>query len=117
MILETLPMESCVLGAEQTKMNNPEDNYEDDLTAYIKTNYILKADVVEAIQEYTHYHRTCNYCGRNWWALHCPHDGIQNRCPSCNKKPKIVTPGRDCDCEFVAPIDELMESLKSRVEQ
>lgn len=30
-----------------------------------------------------HYTRTCSICGHTWGALHCPHDGAQNPCPSC----------------------------------
>lgn len=56
----------------------------------------------KTLDDYTHYHRTCNSCGRNWWGLHCPHDGYQNPCPSCNKRPETVQGGKQyCDCEFV----------------
>lgn len=34
-----------------------------------------------------HYRRTCPSCGVTWWALHCPHDGIQNPCPECGVTP------------------------------
>lgn len=34
-------------------------------------------------EESWHYRRTCEMCGHVWWSLHCIHDGVQNRCPSC----------------------------------
>lgn len=36
-----------------------------------------------------HYKRTCAFCGHVWYGLHCPHDGHQNPCPKCNKKPEV----------------------------
>ena len=24
------------------------------------------------LEDYTHYRRTCQNCGENWWGLHCP---------------------------------------------
>jgi predicted RNA-binding Zn-ribbon protein involved in translation (DUF1610 family) len=35
----------------------------------------------------THYTRTCEVCASTWESLHCPHDGIQNPCPSCGWRP------------------------------
>ena len=37
-----------------------------------------------------HYKRTCKFCGATWWGLHCPHDGIQNPCPHCRRRPETV---------------------------
>lgn len=41
-------------------------------------------------EESCHYYRTCEYCGESWWGLHCPHDGYQNPCPHCKKRPTTV---------------------------
>lgn len=38
-----------------------------------------------------HYRRTCVDCGHMWWGLHCPHDGAQNPCPACGKRPETIT--------------------------
>ena len=35
----------------------------------------------------THYVRTCAACDGQWEALHCPHDGVQNPCPACGRRP------------------------------
>ena len=53
-------------------------------------------------EECWHYKRTCEYCGHTWGGLHCPHDGYQNPCPVCGKRPiPIPEPINDiCDCEF-----------------
>jgi hypothetical protein len=68
--------------------------------------------------EYTHYHRTCQNCGRNWWGLHCPHDGIQNPCPSCKKKPATV-PGdvEHCDCEFAVSVPKVDALIRKEVRE
>jgi len=34
-----------------------------------------------------HYDRVCEFCGAKWRGLHCPHDGVQNPCPGCGKRP------------------------------
>jgi hypothetical protein len=47
-----------------------------------------------------HYKRTCKFCGRVWYSTHCPHDGVQGRCPDCNKRPTVVEIDGFCDCEF-----------------
>jgi len=60
----------------------------------------------ELVEDYTHYYRTCFICGASWWGLHCPHDGYQNPCPSCNVLPTIA-PSDGCHCEFVAPVSEI----------
>ncbi len=36
----------------------------------------------------THYLRMCAGCGHRWEGLHCPHDGFQNPCPGCGKRPE-----------------------------
>lgn len=36
------------------------------------------------------YKRTCEFCGATWAGLHCPHDGYQNPCPECGKRPTVV---------------------------
>jgi len=41
-------------------------------------------------EESTHFLRTCLFCGCQWWGLHCPHDGYQNNCPDCGKRPVTV---------------------------
>jgi hypothetical protein len=44
-------------------------------------------------EESWHYRRTCGGCGYVWWGLHCPHDGVQNPCPSCGwRQPGTRTP-------------------------
>ena len=45
-----------------------------------------------------HYKRTCEFCGYIWGGLHCIHDGYQNPCPSCNKRPTTVD--GNCNCKF-----------------
>ena len=40
-----------------------------------------------------HFRRTCLFCGRQWRGLHCPHDGYQNPCPHCGKRPDAVVEG------------------------
>ena len=42
------------------------------------------------IEDDWHYRRTCPSCSVVWWALHCPHDGWQNPCPSCGQCPAPV---------------------------
>ena len=41
-------------------------------------------------EESWHYLRQCEYCGREWYGLHCPHDGYQNNCPSCGRRPTTI---------------------------
>lgn len=41
----------------------------------------------EPEEESWHYLRMCVFCGRDWWGLHCPHDGYQNPCPKCGMRP------------------------------
>jgi len=38
-------------------------------------------------KESWHFLRTCKFCGNKWWGLHCPHDGYQNPCPECGRRP------------------------------
>jgi hypothetical protein len=40
-------------------------------------------DDPDANEESYHYLRTCGGCGRQWYSLHCPHDGYQNPCSEC----------------------------------
>lgn len=40
--------------------------------------------------EPTHFTRRCVHCGYEWQALHCPHDGHQNPCPDCERRPETV---------------------------
>lgn len=68
----------------------------------------------DTIRDYTHYHRTCQRCGKNWWGLHCPHDGYQNPCPECKAMPVVVN-AHYCDCEFVVPVPELESLIKREV--
>ncbi len=42
-------------------------------------------------EESWHYARKCEFCGKTWRGLHCPHDGYQNPCPECNQRPVTVT--------------------------
>jgi len=52
-------------------------------------------------EDYCHYKRTCEFCGYVWHGLHCVHDGYQNSCPNCNKRPTTIPePADGCDCEF-----------------
>ena len=57
-------------------------------------------DVEEYYEEFWHFKRTCEYCGYIWHALHCPHDGYQNPCPECGKRPTVIGTDDLCDCEF-----------------
>jgi len=66
------------------------------------------------LDEYYHYHRTCLGCGKNWWGLHCPHDGYQNPCSKCGLIPATVL-DPDCNCEFVAPIQAILDTIKSKL--
>jgi hypothetical protein len=47
-------------------------------------------DPDEPGEEPWHYLRTCPQpeCGKEWWGLHCPHDGVQALCPHCHHMPK-----------------------------
>ena len=48
-------------------------------------------------EESWHYLRYCGFCGHEWYGLHCPHDGYQNPCPNCGRRPR----GLDIDDEKV----------------
>lgn len=67
----------------------------------------------------THYERTCNFCGNTWLGLHCPHDGYQNPCPNCDRKPPVID-YFDCKCVGVTDIEEasaqLLQLLESKAE-
>lgn len=41
-------------------------------------------------EESLHYRRTCEFCGTSWLGLHCPHDGYQNPCDACDKRPTVI---------------------------
>lgn len=69
----------------------------------------------KALDDYTHYHRTCLNCGMNWWGLHCPHDGYQNPCPQCDETPEPL-PDKYCDCEFVMPVLIAQQTLTAQKE-
>lgn len=43
----------------------------------------------EDSEESWHYLRKCEYCDFEWYGLHCPHDGYQNACPQCHKRPIV----------------------------
>ena len=53
---------------------------------------------METENELWHFKKTCKFCGYIWDGLHCPHDGVQNSCGECGKKP-LVEKG-ECNCEF-----------------
>ena len=42
-------------------------------------------------EESWHYLRKCASCGKEWYGLHCPHDGYQNTCPKCGQTPSVVS--------------------------
>ncbi len=52
---------------------------------YDEEYYFDKGD-----NESTHYLRTCEYCSNQWYGLHCLHDGYQNPCPKCDKRPTVI---------------------------
>lgn len=37
-----------------------------------------------------HFKRTCLYCEDEWCGVHCVHDGRQNSCPGCGRRPVPV---------------------------
>lgn len=60
----------------------------------------------------THYERVCLNCGNTWLGLHCPHDGYQNNCPSCNIRPHTaVGPKYGCTCNGTVDLDDLKDLL------
>lgn len=60
----------------------------------------------------THYERTCMYCGRTWLGLHCPHDGYQNACPNCNRKPTTID-YHGCTCQGVTDLEQVTKDLNA----
>jgi hypothetical protein len=54
----------------------------------------------------THYQRTCVYCGNTWLGLHCVHDGYQNACPNCERKPNPID-YHECKCLTVLELGEV----------
>jgi hypothetical protein len=81
--------------------------------AIAKIRQHMLSEAMEMTEDYTHFHRTCQNCGKNWWGLHCPHDGYQNPCPECKTKPTAVNQ-EHCDCEFVAPVDEIRKAFTEK---
>ena len=67
------------------------------------------------IDSQTHYERVCLICGYSWLGLHCPHDGYQNPCPRCDKKPKTIKNKgyTDCNCIGTIDLDDLEDLLIS----
>jgi hypothetical protein len=43
----------------------------------------------EPQEESWHFLRKCEYCENEWYGTHCPHDGYQNPCLSCGRKPTV----------------------------
>lgn len=41
-------------------------------------------------EDSVHYKRICEFCVGSWYGLHCPHDGAQNPCPYCERRPIAV---------------------------
>lgn len=61
-------------------------------------------EVDEPGEEATHFRRTCEHCGFEWWGLHCPHDLLQNPCGQCGIKPTPVTNDATPDRQELASI-------------
>ena len=68
---------------------------------------------VEPTTESWHYKRTCTHCGCVWAGLHCIHDGYQNPCGKCGKRPTPVETEVCCGCEFDWEDDE--EYIKNKM--
>ena len=86
---------------------NPEHKYLSELMDEYKEEYGKEwankrgyHDVEEFYEELWHFKRTCEYCGHVWGGLHCIHDGYQNPCPKCGKRPTVIYIDDVCDCEF-----------------
>ncbi|MBP9839984.1 MAG: hypothetical protein KBC44_03360 [Candidatus Pacebacteria bacterium] len=68
----------------------------------------------------THYERVCTNCGQVWWGLHCPHDGYQNPCPNCDKKPTSVQElehNTVCGCNGTLDLDEAEQSIQQLINE
>lgn len=68
----------------------------------------------------THYERVCTNCGQVWWGLHCPHDGYQNPCPNCDKKPTSVQElehNTVCGCNGTLDLDEAEQSIQQLIKE
>ena len=78
---------------------NKDDKYETLDTVDVNMLMIQKQQVTIS-RNLWHYKRTCEYCGYVWGGLHCPHDGYQNPCPNCGKRPTVIKKDDVCDCEF-----------------
>ncbi len=55
------------------------------------------ADPEEPGETKTHYLRICAACGTKWEGLHCPHDGFQNPCPGCGRRPIVLREPQPAD--------------------
>ena len=62
----------------------------------------------------THYERTCWSCGYTWLGLHCPHDGYQNECGNCNRKPSVID-YHDCTCKGVTDLEEATQAIEALI--
>ena len=60
----------------------------------------------DELEQSTHYQRTCMFCGYSWLGLHCVHDGYQNPCGNCDRKPLVID-YFDCLCETVIESERL----------
>lgn len=68
-------------------------------------NPSLQAETKAKLSEESwHFKRTCLHCGYVWGGLHCPHDGYQNPCPHCEKRPDCID--SECKCEFDWPEED-----------
>jgi len=72
----------------------------------------LLAEVLDMIgEESTHYQRTCVFCGYSWLGLHCVHDGYQNPCSNCDRKPPVID-YFECSCESTT--GDMIKAAKER---
>jgi hypothetical protein len=68
-------------------------------------------DPEEPGEEPWHYLRTCPYpeCGKQWWGLHCPHDGVQTLCPYCHHTLRPVP-------DVEAAVENARQAIRESVE-
>lgn len=72
---------------------------------------LFVSQFLEALGESsTHYQRTCMYCGATWLGLHCVHDGYQNPCPNCDRKP-VTIDYHDCICMTVIDMEQIKDTI------
>lgn len=74
----------------------------EDKTTKLAFRYLLEEIDKE---ESWHYKRICEYCGFVWGGLHCIHDGVQNDCPKCGKKPTTKEGKCSCVLDYKEEID------------